>query len=127
MFFAALAEGLEEGFRTRMGDGAEVLHQFLASHADAEVLDRNRLRLVIGRDVDLKVETVVEDFLFGELSVPQLFERVGGIRHQLTDEDFLLGVEGMDDDIEQLLDLGLELELLRCGGGHEFEEMKGER
>jgi hypothetical protein len=31
----------------------------------------------------------------------------------------------VDDDIEQLLDLGLKLEFLRSGGGH-VKELKGE-
>ena len=35
-----------------------------------------------------------------------------------THENFLFGVERMNDNIEQLLDLGLEFELLRRGGGH---------
>jgi hypothetical protein len=30
----------------------------------------------------------------------------------------------VNDDIEELLDLGLELELLRCGGGHGFERVR---
>ena len=48
----------------------------------------------------------------------QLLERVGGVGNQFADEDFLLGVERMNDDIEELLDLGLELEFLRSGRGH---------
>jgi hypothetical protein len=31
----------------------------------------------------------------------------------------------VDDDIEQLLDLGLEFEGLRCGCGHEFKKWGG--
>ena len=48
----------------------------------------------------------------------QLLECVGRIRNELAHEDFLFRVERVDDDIEQLLDLGLEFEFLRCGGGH---------
>jgi hypothetical protein len=50
--------------------------------------------------------------------VAEFFEGVGGVGDQLADEDFFLRVERVDDDIEELLDLGLELEFLRCGGGH---------
>ena len=42
---------------------------------------------------------------------------VGGVGDQLADEDLLLRVERVDDDIEQLLDLGLEFEGLGGGGG----------
>jgi hypothetical protein len=120
VLLSALTEGFQELLRAGMRDRAEVLHELVARHADAEVLNRNGLRLVVGRDVDLELETVVEDLLFRELGVAQLLERVGGVGHQLADEDFLLRVERVDDDIEQLLDLGLELEFLRSGGGHEW-------
>ena len=114
----AFAERLEEGLRTGMRDRAEVLDQLIAGHADPVVLDRDRLGLVVGGDVDLKVEFVVEDFLLGELRMAQLFQRVGGVGHELAEENFLLRVERVDDDIEQLLDLGLEFEFLRRGRGH---------
>ncbi len=114
----ALAEGLEEGLGPGMGDRAEVLDQLGLGHPDAEVLDREGLGLVVGRDVDLELELVVEDVLLGELQVALLLEGVGGVRDQLPHEDLLLRVEGVDDDIEQLLDLGLELEGLWSGGGH---------
>jgi hypothetical protein len=77
-----------------------------------------RLRLVVGGDVDLQLQLVVEDVLLGELEVAELLQRVGGVGDELTDEDLLLRVERMDDDIEQLLDLGLEFEFLRSGVGH---------
>jgi uncharacterized protein (DUF1786 family) len=50
--------------------------------------------------------------------------RVGRVRDQLAHEDLLLGVERVDDDIEQLLDLGLEFERLRRGVGHGCEKGK---
>jgi hypothetical protein len=116
VLLVALAQSLEEGLRAGVGDRAQVLHELLARHADAEILDRDGLRLVVGADIDLELELVVEELLFGDLGVTELFERVGGVRHQLADEDFLLRVERVDDDIEQLLDLGLEFELLRRVG-----------
>jgi len=67
----------------------------------------------------LEGQVFVEDPLLGELQVAHLLEGVGSVGHQLPDEDFLFRVEGMDDDIEQLLDLGLEFEGLGSGsGGH---------
>jgi len=87
--------------------------RFSTRHAQAEILDGERLCLVVGGDVDLELGLVVEDLLLGELEVAELLDGVGGVGHQLTDEDFLLRVERVDDDIEQLLNLGLELVLLR--------------
>ena len=40
--------------------------------------------------------------------MPQLFECIAGVGNQLTDEDLLIRVEGMNNDIQQLADLCLE-------------------
>ena len=101
-----------------MSDGAEVFDELVARHTDAVVLNREGLGLVVGGETDLELGLVVEDFFLRDLGVAEFFEGVGSIGNQLADEDFLLGVERVDDDIEQLLDLGLELEFLRCVGGH---------
>jgi hypothetical protein len=101
-----------------VGDGAKVLDQFGLGHADAEVLDREGLRLVVGGDVDLEFEFVIEDLLLGQLGVAQLFQGVGGVGDKLADKDFLFRVERVGEDIEELADLGLELEFLRRGVGH---------
>ena len=42
---------------------------------------------------------------------------VGGVGHQLAEEDFALGVERVDDEIEQTADLGAELVAFFRGGG----------
>jgi hypothetical protein len=47
------------------------LDEFGAGHADAEILDRDRLGLVVGCDIDLQGKLVVEDLLFRELGVPE--------------------------------------------------------
>src|SRR5208283_5379339 len=114
----ALAEGPQERLGARVRDRPQVLHQLGLRHPDPEVLDREGLGLVVGRDVDLELELVVVDVLLGEPEVAQLLERVGRVAYQLAHEDLLLCVKRVDDDIEQLLDLGLELEGLWCGVGH---------
>ena len=42
------------------------------------------------------------------LEEPELFAGVRGVRDEFTDEDLAVGVERVDDDIENLLDLGLK-------------------
>ena len=51
-----------------------------------------------------------------QAEIAQLLEIV--IHSLYTDKEIFVRVERVDDDIEQLLDLGLEFELLRRGGGH---------
>ena len=45
----------------------------------------------------------------GEGEVAQLVERIGGIGDEFAEEDFRVGVERMDDQLEQLVDFSLEL------------------
>ncbi len=105
---AALLDGLEEGLGAGMGDGAEEFDQLVAGHPDAVVLDREGLGLVVGGEVDLEFQLVVDDLFLGNLRVAELLERIGRVGDEFANENLLLGVERMDDDIEQLLDLGLE-------------------
>ena len=44
---------------------------------------------------------------------------IGGVGDELPEEDLLVGVEGVDDEGEKLVDLGLEREGLRLrAAGH---------
>ena len=91
-----------------MGDGAQVFHQFLARHADAEVLDGDGAGRVVGGEVDFERQVVVKGFLAGELQVAEFLEGVGGVGHQFAQEDFAIGVQGVDNEVEELADFGLE-------------------
>lgn len=48
-----LPEKFEERLGTGMGDGAQVLHEFLAGHAEAGVRNRDGLGFGIGFHLDL--------------------------------------------------------------------------
>lgn len=78
------------------------------SHADAVVVDGEGFGLGVGGDFDLRLLFGFEDGGLGEAQVAQLFQGVGGVGHQLADEDLAVGVEGIDDDVQQLADFGLE-------------------
>ena len=58
---AAFFEGVEEGFRAGVRDGAEVFDQLVVRHADAEVLNGDGAGFFVGSDLDLKVEIRIED------------------------------------------------------------------
>src|ERR1035438_1923362 len=118
VLLSALAESLQKGLRTRMCDRAEVLDQFHPRHPNAEILYGQGLGLVVRRDVDFQREVVVKDLLFRKLDVAELLQRIGGVGDQLTDEDLLFRIKRMNDDIQHLLDFGLELEGFWRGGRH---------
>jgi len=71
--------------------------------------------------MDFQGKLCFEDVLLRVLQVPELFERVRGVRRQLADEDLLVHVEGVDDDVQELPNLGLE-GVLVGGSRHMIQE-----
>ena len=55
------------------------------------------------------LSTTVEVRL-GQHLEAELVERVRGVRHQLAKEHIAIGIERVNHEVEQLLDLGLKLE-----------------
>ena len=92
-----------------MRDGAEVLLELLGGHADAVVADGERARVFVDGDLDLEVAACDGVVLVLEGRHVQLVEGVGGVRDQLSQEDLLVGVDGVDHHVEQFLALGFEL------------------
>ena len=120
---AAVLHRGQERLGSGVGDGAEILDQLAAGHADAVVGDRQGLRLLVGGDVDLQRQLGIVDVLFRALEVAEFLHRVRRVRDQLAQENLAVGVEGMDDQIEQLLDL--RLEGMRFEGGFAHENGNG--
>ncbi len=106
----------EELARARLGDRADVLDDFLARHADAVVGHGDRARLRVVADANLRVGIVLEERRVGHRFEAQLVAGVGRVRHQLAQEDLLVAVQGVDHQVQQLLDLGLEAERFFGGG-----------
>jgi hypothetical protein len=108
----------EEGLRSGVRDGPEILHQLTAGHPDAVIGDGQRLRFRVSRDVDLQRQRGIVDVLLRALEMAELLLGVRRVRDQLAQENLPVGVEGVDDQIEQLLDLGLEGVRFECGFAH---------
>ena len=97
---------LHKLLRPRIGDRTETTHEVVFGHADAVVLDRQLLGLVVARDAN----DVVSQF-----RVP-IFGLVDGVRtvaDELSQKDVLVRIEGVDDQRKQLVDLGLKSECFR--------------
>ena len=70
-------------------------------------------------DVDLEGGLVLGDVGVGQGAGPDLVEGVGGVGDEFPEEDFLVGVEGVDDESHQLLDVSVEGEVFSLLGlGH---------
>ena len=103
-----------EGAGAGARDGAEILRQLLPRHADALVLDGQRARLLVRQHPHARALRQAERRIGQRLEPPP----VGGVRrvgHQLAQKNFALGVEGVNDKIEQSPDFCAEL--VPFGGG----------
>jgi hypothetical protein len=101
-------ERFEKALRARASDRADVLDDFLARHADAVVANGQRLRFLVGRDLDAQFRIVGRQRGIGERRETQLVAGVGSVRDQLAKEDFLVRIQRMRDEVEDLGDFGLE-------------------
>ena len=99
---------LDELPRPRLGDGADVVDDLLARHADAVVADGDGPRVRVRLDVDREVGLVAEKRGVRQRLEAQLVARVGRVRDELAQEDLLVRVQGVDHQIEQLTGLGLK-------------------
>ncbi len=91
-----------------MGDGSQIFDQVGLIHPDSEVLDRQSSGLIIGLDVDFERQVFIEDAITPQLNVPEFFKGVRRVGDELAKEDLLVRLEAVDDDVEDLTDLGLE-------------------
>ena len=94
------------------GDDTQVVLQILFVHADAIVGDRQHPAFLVHGEVDLEVLAAHAHALVGEGQVAQLVTGVAGVGDDLPEENLLVGVDGVDHQIQQ--PLGLRLELLLC-------------
>ncbi len=105
---ALLLEPRQHLARAGLGDGAQVLDHLVAAHPDAVVGDRERARRRVRLEPDLEDLAAGLEVGGGERLEAQAVERVRGVGDQLAQEDLLVGVERVDDDVEELLGLRLE-------------------
>ena len=96
------------------GDGAQVGLQILPGHADAVVGHGEGALLLVGDDGDLQVGPADPHGVVGEGLVGQLVLGIAGVGDELPQEDLLVGIDGVDHQVQQPLGFGLEL--LLCHG-----------
>ena len=95
------------------GDNSQIVDHLVLGHADARVFDGDGGVSLVWDDLDEKVWLGFDFLWVGDRLVADLVQRIGGVGDQLAQEDFLVGVEGVNDQAHQLLDVGIECECLR--------------
>jgi len=101
-------ESFHEGFGAGLCDGAEVVDEVGFGHADAGVDDGDGFGFLVWNDLDEELLEGVQLGGIGQTFVSDLVQGVGRVGDEFSEEDLLVGVEGVDDEGQQLSDLGLE-------------------
>ena len=95
-----------------LGDGAQVALQVLLAHAHAVIGDGEGAHLLVGDNGDFQLAAVHRHLVIGESLIGQLVFRIAGVGNELPQEDFLVGVDGVDHQVQQAL--GFCLKLFLC-------------
>ena len=89
-----------------------LLDDLLPGHADAVVGHRDGPRRRVVADPDARLGVVFEERGVAHRLEPQLVGGIGGVRDELAQEDLLVPVQGVNHQVQELRDLGLESERL---------------
>ena len=100
----------EELARPRFGDGADVVDDVLPGHADAVVGHRDRSRFRVVADSDAKLRVGFEERGVAHRLEPQPVGGIRRVRDELAQENLLVAVQGVNHQVQELRDLGLESE-----------------
>jgi hypothetical protein len=90
------------------------------SHSDSGVADDELLIGLAALDDNLE-RRVVAIRLLGQRDVPHLVERIRRIGDQLANSDLGALIQGVREQVQKLLDLGLECEFLAVGLGRHLK------
>ena len=113
---ARTLELLEKFSGARLCQRTEVRDHIVAVHPDAVVHNRERSRFGICDELDAKLVRR-QKLGLGHPFETHLVDGVTGVRDQFAEEHFFVGIERMDHQVEELLDLGLEFVLF---GAHRW-------
>ena len=91
-----------------MSNGAQVLLKLLFGHADAVILDGQDAVVLIAGDEDAEIALVHAHGGVGQALIVQLVDGVRCVGDQLTQENFLVGVDGVDHHVHQLFAFSLK-------------------
>ncbi len=106
------------GYSTQVGD------ELVFSHADTIINDFECFLIGIKLDLNLELGFTAQNTRFLDGEKPDFIEGVGGITDEFPQEDFFLGIEGVNNNIHQSrmsrnvpANFGLELVGLFFGQG----------
>ena len=92
-----------------MSDGAQIALDLLGGHANAVIRNRDGAGVLIKGDANGQVALVDLNARVLQALKVELVDGVARVRDKLAQEDFLIGVDGVDHEVEQFFALGLKL------------------
>ena len=112
---AASTHNLHESLGTRFRDRPKIVHELVLCHSNARIVGRDGRIGLVRNNLDEEIRLGLDLFWIGDGLVPDPVEGIGRIQNQLSEKDFLIGVENVDDQAHQLLNVGIEGAGLRHG------------
>jgi hypothetical protein len=104
------SDGFHETSGSRLGNGSKVVDEVTLGHTDTGILDGKGVVGLVWDDLDAHVWLSFELFWLGNGVVSDFIKSIRGVGDKLSKEDFLVGVESIDDQRHQLLNIGVERE-----------------
>ena len=92
-----------------MGDGAQIALELLGGHADAVIRNRDGAGILIEGDANGQVALIDLDARVLQALKVELVDGIARVGDKLAQEDFLIGIDGVDHEVEQFFALGLKL------------------
>ena len=90
----------KEGFRPRLGNGAEVIHQILLVHTKSVIGNGQGMAVGIGRQVDFKARVPFEEIAVSEGLIMELIDRIGGVRNEFPQENLVICINRVDHQVQ---------------------------
>jgi hypothetical protein len=109
---STLRKGFHEGLSTRLSDSTEICDKLLFGHTNTSVYNGEGVGGFIGDDFDFEVWFVLGDFWVSKGFVSDFIEGIRCVGDKFSEEDFFVGVESVNDETHQLLDISIEGEVL---------------
>ena len=100
------------------GDDAQIVLQLVPIHTDAVVADGQQPLFLVQHQLDGELIPADAHLVVGETEIAQLVDGVRSVGDDLTQKYLLVGVDGVDHQIQQ--PLRLRLEFFSFHTGHSF-------
>jgi hypothetical protein len=109
-------KGLHKGLGSRLGNGTEIVNQISLGHSDTGILNRKSIVGFVGDNLDIELWIGVKGVRVGQRLVTNLIQSITRVGNKFSKKDFLVGVKGVDNQRQKLVDIGRKGVAFRSGG-----------